>query len=74
MLCPFQLPYHGHETADPDSQAGVISRGCPFAGISDVRDESDRDGMRVVVEVKRGSSAAVTPLCYFSCEAALSCF
>ncbi len=25
-------------------------------GISDVRDESDRDGMRVVVEVKRGSS------------------
>jgi hypothetical protein len=29
------------------------------AGISDVRDESDRDGMRVVVEVKRGSSASV---------------
>jgi len=24
-----------------------------------VRDESDRDGMRVVVEVKRGSSASV---------------
>ena len=29
------------------------------AGISDVRDESDRDGMRVVVEVKRGSSPEV---------------
>ena len=31
-----------------------------LAGISDVRDESDRDGMRVVVEVKRGSSPEVT--------------
>ena len=28
-------------------------------GISDVRDESDREGMRVVVEVKRGSSPEV---------------
>lgn len=31
------------------------------AGISDVRDESDRDGMRVVVEVKRGSSPEASP-------------
>ena len=31
------------------------------AGISDVRDESDREGMRVVIEVKRGSSAEVRP-------------
>jgi DNA gyrase/topoisomerase IV subunit A len=30
-----------------------------MAGISDVRDESDRDGMRVVVEVKRGSTPKV---------------
>ena len=28
-------------------------------GVSDVRDESDRAGMRLVVEVKRGVSAAV---------------
>ena len=27
-----------------------------------MRDESDRDGMRVVVEVKRGSSPEVRPL------------
>jgi DNA gyrase/topoisomerase IV subunit A len=27
-------------------------------GISDVRDESDRDGLRVVVEVKKGKSFA----------------
>jgi DNA gyrase subunit A len=26
-----------------------------LAGISDIRDESDRNGMRVVVEVKRGA-------------------
>jgi len=25
-----------------------------ITGISDIRDESDRDGMRVVVELKRG--------------------
>ncbi len=29
-------------------------------GISDVRDESDRDGLRVVVELKRDANAAVT--------------
>lgn len=28
-------------------------------GISDIRDESDRDGMRVVVELKRGEQSAV---------------
>lgn len=30
-----------------------------IAGLSDIRDESDRDGMRVVVEMKRGTSAQV---------------
>ena len=33
------------------------------AGIADVRDESDRDGMRVVVEVKRGASPEVREHC-----------
>ncbi|HEX4997214.1 MAG TPA: DNA gyrase subunit A [Terriglobia bacterium] len=28
-------------------------------GISDIRDESDRDGMRIVVELKRGEPAAI---------------
>lgn len=28
-----------------------------LSGVSDVRDESDRDGMRVVVELKRGGCA-----------------
>lgn len=37
-----------------------MKRGVRCVGISDVRDESDREGMRVVVEVKRGSSPEVT--------------
>lgn len=32
---------------------------CICAGISDVRDESDREGMRVVIEPKRGNSPDV---------------
>jgi len=30
-----------------------------YAGVADVRDESDREGMRMVVEVKRGSNPEV---------------
>ena len=41
------------ETVAKHAEAGVIS------GISDIRDESDRDGMRVVVELKRGVAAEV---------------
>ncbi len=33
-------------------------------GVSDVRDESDRDGVRLVVEVKRGA----TPEVIFNCD------
>jgi len=28
-------------------------------GISDIRDESDRDGMRIVIEIKRGEQPEV---------------
>ena len=34
-----------------------------ITGLSDIRDESDRDGMRVVVEMKRGTSAQVCCAC-----------
>jgi len=44
------------ETVAKHAEAGVIS------GISDIRDESDRDGMRVVVELKRGVAAEVCQL------------
>ena len=33
-----------------------------LAGVADVRDESDRDGMRVVVELKRNVNAQVNSL------------
>ena len=41
------------ETVAKHAEAGIIS------GISDIRDESDRDGMRVVVELKRGIAPEV---------------
>ena len=34
-----------------------------MAGISDVQDESDRDGMRVVLDVKRGFNPEVCEAC-----------
>ena len=42
------------ETVAKHAEAGVIT------GISDIRDESDRDGMRVVVEMKRGVASEVS--------------
>lgn len=35
-------------------QIAKLVDGGTLTGVSDIRDESDRDGMRVVVEVKRG--------------------
>lgn len=36
-----------------------LVNGGEITGVSDVRDESDRDGMRVVVELRRGANAEV---------------
>jgi len=38
---------------------GEIAREKQIEGISDLRDESDRDGMRIVIELKRGEIPAV---------------
>ena len=38
--------------------AKLVNNG-DITGVSDVRDESDRDGMRVVVELRRGANAEV---------------
>ena len=38
--------------------AKLVNNG-EITGVSDVRDESDRDGMRVVVELRRGANAEV---------------
>ncbi|MEX2531949.1 MAG: DNA gyrase subunit A [Gemmatimonadota bacterium] len=41
-------------------QIVALSRKGQIDDVTDVRDESDRDGMRLVIELKRGASAAAT--------------
>ncbi|BDA50481.1 DNA gyrase subunit A [Coccomyxa sp. Obi] len=53
-----ELPYQTNK-ADFVAKIAALVEEQKLTGISDVRDESDRDGMRVVVEVKRGSSPEV---------------
>ncbi|KAK9917213.1 hypothetical protein WJX75_001927 [Coccomyxa subellipsoidea] len=53
-----ELPYQTNK-ADFVAKVAALVEEQKLTGISDVRDESDRDGMRVVVEVKRGSSPEV---------------
>uniref|UniRef100_A0A1D2AGK7 DNA topoisomerase (ATP-hydrolyzing) n=1 Tax=Auxenochlorella protothecoides TaxID=3075 RepID=A0A1D2AGK7_AUXPR len=48
-----ELPYQTNKAALVEQIARLVDAGT-LIGVSDVRDESDRDGMRVVVEVKRG--------------------
>lgn len=48
-----------------------------ITGISDIRDESDRDGMRVVVELKRGKYCYNINITYHNsscCEQIVTCF
>jgi DNA gyrase subunit A len=42
-------------------------------GIADLRDESDRDGIRVVIELKRDAAAAVVLVCLCFCECVVYC-
>ena len=41
------------QSALVEQMAKLVDAGT-LTGVSDIRDESDRDGVRVVVEVKRG--------------------
>ncbi|NJM96610.1 MAG: DNA gyrase subunit A [Phormidesmis sp. RL_2_1] len=47
-----ELPYQVNKAAWITKIASLVNQG-RIEGISDIRDESDRDGMRVVIEVKR---------------------
>ena len=51
-----ELPYQVNK-ATLVSKIAQMTRDKKIEGISDIRDESDRDGMRVVVELKRGAHA-----------------
>jgi DNA gyrase subunit A len=54
-----ELPYQVNKARLIEKIAELV-RDKKIDGISDVRDESDRDGMRIVVELRRGEVAAVT--------------
>ncbi|MGQ9630615.1 MAG: DNA gyrase subunit A [bacterium] len=48
-----ELPYQVNKARLIESIADYINKG-KIEGIADLRDESDREGMRIVIEVKRG--------------------
>ncbi|MFW6263994.1 MAG: DNA gyrase/topoisomerase IV subunit A [Cyanobacteriota bacterium] len=51
-----ELPFQVNKAGWIEKMADLVGQG-RLEGISDIRDESDRDGMRVVVELKRDASA-----------------
>jgi DNA gyrase subunit A len=53
-----EIPFQVNKARLIEHAAGLISEK-KIEGISDVRDESDRDGMRIVFELKRGEQAEV---------------
>ena len=53
-----EIPYQLNKTRLIEKIADLV-RDKSLEGISDLRDESDRDGMRIVVELKRGEIAEV---------------
>ena len=50
-----ELPYQVNKTTLIEKMADLVS-GKRLTDVSDIRDESDRDGMRIVIEVKRDGS------------------
>jgi DNA gyrase subunit A len=56
QLVVVELPY-GVSKAKVIEQIAVLSRKGKIEEVSELRDESDRDGMRLVVELKRGARA-----------------
>ncbi|WP_255167075.1 DNA gyrase subunit A [Natrononativus amylolyticus] len=53
-----ELPYQANKARMVERIADDVNEGT-IEGISDLRDESDRDGVRVVVELKRGANTEV---------------
>ena len=54
-----EIPFQVNKAAMVEKIAELV-REKKVEGVSDLRDESDRDGMRVVIELKRDASADVT--------------
>ncbi len=53
-----EIPYQVNKSRLIERIADLVRNG-KIEGISDIRDESDRDGMRIVVELKRGVVAGI---------------
>lgn len=53
-----EIPYQVNKAKLVEQVANLVNEK-KLEGISDVRDESDRDGLRVVVELKRGEQAEI---------------
>ncbi len=53
-----EIPYAVNKQSMIEKMAGLV-RDRKLEGISDLRDESDKDGIRVVVELKRGAIPSV---------------
>ncbi|XP_038980754.1 DNA gyrase subunit A, chloroplastic/mitochondrial-like isoform X1 [Phoenix dactylifera] len=53
-----EIPYQTNKSALVEKIAELVEDKI-LEGISDIRDESDRSGMRIVIELKRGSDPAI---------------
>ncbi|WRX11942.1 DNA topoisomerase [Theobroma cacao] len=53
-----QIPYQTNKSSLVEKIAELVENKS-LEGISDIRDESDRSGMRVVIELKRGSDPSI---------------
>jgi DNA gyrase subunit A len=53
-----EIPYQVNKGSLLKSM-GELVKDKKIDGISDIRDESDRDGLRIAIDIKRGASAAV---------------
>jgi DNA gyrase subunit A len=59
QLIVSELPFQVQKTKLIEQIADLAKKG-RAEDVSDIRDESDRDGMRLVIELKRGADAATT--------------
>ena len=57
QLVVTELPYAVNKTKVIEQIAGLAKKG-KVEDLADIRDETDRDGIRLVIELKRGASAA----------------
>jgi DNA gyrase subunit A len=53
-----EIPYQVNKTTLLETMAGLV-RDKKIEDISDIRDESDRDGIRIVIEIKREGNAQI---------------